>query len=567
MKVLVRHMLKKTRAGGYAQRDEILSANVVRFGRGADCEIHLPDPRILLHHVELTSRPGGLFLESVGRTDFQLNGKMAAAATVKPGDEIHVGPYDIIILENEDGSEAAFSLEYTRPLGDELGALKERSDVTLTRAGFGIRGWAWMMFLAAIIIGLVGPLAAYFTKTHGGDPMSVVQTSPVAGADQVWLSGPMAGVHAHFGSKCETCHIKPFEQVTAQACVACHSDAGHHADPVQFPVASLTGLNCEQCHKEHTDGEDLMITGETFCVSCHTQMTTIAADSDLKEVSGFETHPEFHPTIIKSVQPLTFERVSMADKENLVDRTGLKFTHKKHLVPEGMRSPDGGRTVLTCSNCHKTETGGVSMLPVNYDDNCSGCHALRFESETPDRVMPHGNVALAKMFVEDTYATLALRGGYDNKDGEDAPAVVRRLVGTPMTDENRMEALEWAESKAADVLDGKFGRGLCAQCHTVIDGATDRDWSVQPVTLLTRWLPKGYFTHEAHKDRDCTTCHAAPVSDTATDVMLPEIAVCQQCHGGEFAEGKTKTGCTDCHGFHREDLLRADTQSATLRWE
>lgn len=561
MKVLVRHLLKKTRAGGYAQRDELIEAPSIRFGRGADCEIHMTDPRMLLHHVELTERPGGLFIESLGSIEFQVNGRLSSASSIKVGDEVHIGPYDLIVLEAGEDQTAAFSLEYARPLGDELAALKARSNTETKKIGLGVRGWAWIMFLTAIGIGIIAPLSAFYSKDRGGDPMAVEDRSFLERADEIWQSGPFSGVHAHFGNQCETCHVNEFEQVTVDVCVACHQDAGHHADPVAFPVGSLEGQQCENCHKEHTGGEDLMITGEAFCTSCHGQFSEVAPNSRLLDASGFETHPEFYPTIVTNVDEMTFERISVAADPPPIDGSNINFPHKTHLNPEGMRTPSGGRFVITCENCHQPETGGIAMLPVRYEDKCGGCHVLLFEPSAPDRVMPHGDVEAAKLFVEDTYAALALRGGYNAED-ETAPPVARRLVGTSISDEDRELALEWAERKAAEVLDGRYGRGLCGQCHTVRDGETPRDWTVAPVHLTKRWLPKGFFTHDQHRDRSCSTCHNAAESTSARDVILPSIEVCQACHGGEFAAGKTRTGCTDCHGFHREDLPRSDTVSA-----
>ena len=53
MKVIIKHLLKKTRTGGYAQRDEVIEAPSIRFGRGSECEVHLTDPRVLLFHLEI----------------------------------------------------------------------------------------------------------------------------------------------------------------------------------------------------------------------------------------------------------------------------------------------------------------------------------------------------------------------------------------------------------------------------------------------------------------------------------------------------------------------------------
>jgi len=567
MKVLVRHLLKKTRAGGYAEREETIEAPTIRFGRGTECEVHLADPRVLLHHAEMTERPGGLFIETVGQVDLQVNGKITSAASIAPGDVVQLGPYDLVLIDAPDGCDAAFTFEYSRELGDELSALRDRSNTELNRVGLSLRGWAWLLFLLAVGIGIGLPLADFYTTPRGGDPMMArTETSLLSRGDEIWLSGPISGVHSHFGDRCEACHVNEFEQVTNAVCLDCHDEAGHHADPVVFPVASLEGQQCESCHKEHTDGEDLVISSEAFCVDCHQNFAEVAADSRLLPVSGFDTHPEFHPTVIVDPTEMTFERVSVSADPAPVDRSNLKFDHAQHLSPEGMRGPDGTR-VLGCGDCHQPETGGVAMLPVTYDDACAGCHRLHFEPDALDRAIPHGDVQIAQQYVADTYAVLALSGGYQGED--DAPSVVRRIPGSPMSEADRQDALAWAEAKAAEVLESRFGRGLCLNCHEIVEGdGGPADWDVEPVHLTPRWLPLGYFTHQEHRDRSCDTCHAAAESEQATDVLLPSIAVCQDCHGGEFATGRTRTACTDCHGFHREDLMEdMDGQTALMRWE
>jgi predicted CXXCH cytochrome family protein len=557
MKILIRHMMKKTRSGGYAQRDEVIDATVLRFGRGAECEVHLTDPRVLLHHIELTQRPAGLYLEAGSGVAFQLNGVLNTAATLKPGDKIYMGPYDLVVLDTPDGMDGALSVEYARPLGDDLQGLVNRSNITQNRTGLSIRGWAWLMLLLTLAIGLGAPLFSFYAtdRTVGTADFQKQEMSGgqslLARADQIWQPGPMSSVHAHFGDQCGTCHTSAFQAVSTETCVACHKNAGAHADPVAFPVASIDKQACASCHKEHTGDADLVLSSEQFCINCHSEIQTIAPDSHLKNVAGFSDHPEFQPTIENAQMSVTADRVSLGDTPGPVDLSNLKFTHKKHLNPAGMKSPDGSKTVLTCATCHQTETGGVAMLPAKFETSCATCHSLQFEPNALDRRMPHSTVAAAKQFIEDTYSSLALRGGFAAND-DTVPASVRRIIGSPLTEQERLEGLAWAETKAKEVIGGPYGKGACGTCHEIEPGETATDWTIAPVHVQTRWLPKGEFTHLAHQDRSCTTCHAAPESTLASDVLLPSIAVCQTCHGGEFAQGKVRTACTSCHGFHNE---------------
>jgi predicted CXXCH cytochrome family protein len=559
MKILIKHLLKKTRSGGYAKRNEVIEAPSIRFGRGSECEVHLTDPRILLFQLEITERSGKLHLESQGDSDFQVNDQISTKASVKSGDKVQIGAYDIEILGNEEGFDAIFTLEHSRPLGDELTALKKRSNTKFTTLGLSIRGWSWLLFTTVIIIGILGPLTAFIIKPKGEDPLAKTKTTGLlASADRVWLSGPHSSVHAHFSNRCETCHTNAFKQVMNRVCFDCHDNAGHHADPSEFPGASLDGQQCQNCHKEHTGDRGLLITTERFCTNCHNEILAVAENSKLKNVSDFDEHPQFRPMLIKTHQPQTFERVAIDGKTpRPIDRSNLKFSHNKHLKKNGVRHPDGTRTVLNCGFCHKPETGGIAIQPISFEKHCSNCHDLKFEPQAPNKEMPHRNISSARDYILGTYAEFALRGNWiEPAATTENTSTFRKLISDkPVTKEEKKAALDWAETKAEEILQGKFGRGLCGECHEIVDNEKMKSWDVAPVFVPTKWLPKSYFNHKPHKDRKCTTCHAAKNSEEATDVLLPSVETCQECHGGEFTTTKVRSTCTECHSFHREDLM------------
>ena len=559
MKVLIRHLLKKTRSGGYAQRDEDIESPAIRFGRGSECEVHLTDPRILLIQLEITERSGELYLEGQGDSDFQVNDQILTKSTVKTGDKIHLGPYDIEVLDNEDGYDAVLTIEYSRPLGDELEAFKKRSNTQFDSLGLSTRGWAWVLFIGIITLGILGPLTAYTIKHKKNETVSETKKNGIlATADKIWLSGPHSSVHAHFGDRCETCHTDAFQQVGNKVCFDCHDDAGHHADPSIFPSASLDGQQCQDCHKEHNGDQGLLITTERFCSNCHSEILDVAENSKLKNVSNFNEHPQFRPTLIKTHQPLTFERVTIDQKKpKPIDRSNLKFPHNKHLKENGVRHPNGTRTVLQCGFCHEPETGGVALLPVSFEKHCASCHDLKFEPQAPNREMPHGNISLAKEYIIGTYAEFALRGNFiESNTLNDETSTFRKLIGNkPDTKEKEKAALEWAEAKAEEIVQGRYGRGLCGECHQIVENKKTGRWDIATVHVPTKWLPKSFFNHKPHKDRECTTCHDATKSEKATDILLPSITTCQECHGGETTTTKVKSTCTECHGFHREDLM------------
>jgi hypothetical protein len=71
-----------------------------------------------------------------------------------------------------------------------------------------------------------------------------------------------------------------------------------------------------------------------------------------------------------------------------------------------------------------------------------------------------------------------------------------------------------------------------------------------------RYLLHGWFDHNAHKTETCQTCHKAEGSNVATDLLIPDLASCRNCHVGENGahlkpvEKPVKSGCAMCHDYH-----------------
>jgi hypothetical protein len=84
--------LTRRAKGGVSTKEEAVSAEVVRIGRGTENEVYLPDPRVPLRMATLHHTPNGLFCEAVGAADLRLNGNVTRNAEVSVGDTIGVGP-------------------------------------------------------------------------------------------------------------------------------------------------------------------------------------------------------------------------------------------------------------------------------------------------------------------------------------------------------------------------------------------------------------------------------------------------------------------------------------------
>jgi hypothetical protein len=185
-----------------------------------------------------------------------------------------------------------------------------------------------------------------------------------------------------------------------------------------------------------------------------------------------------------------------------------------------------------------------------------------------------------------------LRGFYANEALRDDPALLRRKLPV------RSLPSEAEEARALEVgvaLDAKLTAALrllfvpdvsgaadttvgmprsrrgCLQCHEV-DGLSDGPISAKIVErAVVRgpgvprvWFSHARFDHAAHRDLGCAVCHAG-VGDsiTATDVLLPPMEQCLECHsaGGDQAageRGRSRSGaagssCTTCHRYHNGD--------------
>lgn len=570
MRALVTTLTKKAK-GGVARRDDSVETDALRFGRGADCEVHLVDPRVQLHHAQIVFRPGGYFLEAFGQADFEASGQRTQAHRLSAGEKVQLGPYEIVIVGSSDGYDIALTVELVRPLGDDLAMLQARSRIALGGRGLGKRGWSWLLFLLVVAVFLAAPILAFTMKTpspRGFDP-GAAPHGLLATADQLWLSGPISGSHKFFGVACESCHQKAFVQTEDQACLACHATIQHHADAKRFAFASFEAQACQSCHKEHTGNVAIVLRSDGFCTDCHAGLKQTAPAAGLDDATDFRRH---HPPLRATV-PVDatgkIERVALTGRLRPADQIGkaaeqsnLKFPHAKHLGEKGVRHPDKGMVKLDCGGCHVADPGKIGFLPIRMEAQCIECHQLRFEPKALHRQLPHGKPAEALAVLGDFYAAMALQGGVDDAD---APAIVRRRPGTPLkTEAEKQEALAWARAKTAEIAERSFGRSLCGSCHTV--EKKGEEWQVAKVHLTDRFMPKGKFPHGRHASMPCGDCHGAAQSELASDLLLPGVENCQSCHGSEKAADRIPSACIDCHDFHRPDLppMRPARQAAAL---
>jgi predicted CXXCH cytochrome family protein len=542
VRVLIR-FLRRGPAGAVEQKDRLYDGEAVTLGRSTDQVVQIKDRRVALAHAQLVLRNGQPVLLSRVPAGVLVNGTLQREARLKPGDTVHIGANVLRILEPVGDCDLAFSFE----LGAEArsGELPpELPRLRLDELGFAKRRWSWALFLGVLLLALVIPA----TGLRSPSVQATLRGSALPD-DHLWAPGALSPVHETVGTRCEACHEQPFRRVRNAACLDCHGANlhGHVGDEAVQEgvvltaalravrtVAALEEVRCASCHSEHAEPAALVRSDPSVCTDCHRDLPALAPWSTVTaQVTDFATdHPEF----------------TLPDR----DGSGLRFSHADHLAPGGIRSPVGD-TVLDCGACHVPEPGGARFRPLRMERDCGGCHLLDFDPAYPERVVPHGDAAALTEFLVDYYSRRFLESYADPLAG---PPGARRAGPKPSPAE-RERLLRDARDQARLVTRDLFERRSCAQCHEVsVSGPAPGTWTVEPVAVRTAWLPRSAFSHAAHGTAltPCGTCHEAETSRAATDVLLPDIGTCRECHaGGEpraTPANRITSTCNLCHGFH-----------------
>jgi hypothetical protein len=545
-----------TRRGAAVMRkSQKITADIIRFGRGTDNDVPLPDIRVELTAAALRQRADGLFIERLGDSPLRVNGQTSGAALVGPGDEILIGPYKIALSNPAEGLDAVLSVELVQPVGDALQRLMTGSRIGLDRTRLSKRRASWVLFVTLTILCLAIPIALYSMAGSVKRSTSISSDGMSTLLGIAWNPGEISNHHRYFSLHCATCHEGSFALVKDSACLTCHGSIGNHieaaaaveGDPVR---RHLQTMRCAECHEEHRGLRSLVIREGALCVNCHRSLAETMPNAGLLDVRGFPGgHPQFRVTVVRDAAARNTERVPLASAPKPADHPNLVFSHTAHLVSGGF--PALGYKPMACADCHVPEQSGQGFLAITYKGQCQKCHALKFDAELPWKEVPHGDDARVEADVEGFYASIALREGGPERQ---APGIERRLPGdlsTPPSEAPGRRA--WVRQKTAQALGIIFDekRG-CFYCHF-----TDRargQFRVAPVVMLTRFLAPARFNHAKHTPVECGDCHDARHSQSSSDVLVPGIERCVTCHGAETASFKAQSTCTSCHVFHRQEL-------------
>lgn len=591
---------KRPESDDISRRETLIDGEAFRLGRGSDMDVNLPDVSVAYHHATLTISGGALRLEGVGGAPIEAGGRTMTETTLRPGETARIGPFELGCEAAPGHADGALTL---RKL--DVAARAYRSPQRIAEVLPSRRRLSWIFVLASLVAFLGWPLSTILLR-EAPDPAAVavnamvapekaearpgtietyvaLATSLEAGGpppaapsytpmEAWWLSGPMSNVHAGLAEDCGSCHLRPFEMTTNEACLACHAETKQHVDVAAHADAATAPAlaRCAACHKEHVGGEHPVEEASAVCTDCHADLKAVAAKTDLYDVSDFVLqHGQFRPTLVTGVGTAvdgallpTVARAPLDPKFPLVEQSGLKFPHDVHLNKDGVRGL--GRVAdktwkMNCESCHQAQADGELMRPIEMERDCGYCHELVFKPDNIDvlRELPHAKPVEVQEIVHDYYQARVMEGGLDIPGApEDS---VRRRPGQAMTPEARSEGLEWASGQAELELKRIMEVSLCGDCH-VAQAAAEPDprgrtvWTVQGALLQRHWMPKAWFDHGPHFAMDCVSCHAATTSKSSTDVLMPPIENCRECHKGEQAGASASSECLACHQFHVDEL-------------
>ena len=528
MKYLVRFITRNA-LGGVEHHDRTIDAPELTIGRATDQVLHLKDRRARLQHARIHTKDGAVRITTGAIAGVTVNGKSRRDTKLQVDDVIEVGANIIRVIDAPAGFDFAISFELREDATGEHLASKWSTPTS------GIGGWskrklAWSLVALVLVIGFVVPWLSL---------------------QSFLLAGPVNSVHATVSDDCGSCHTRVFQRVPDAACTECHS-VQRHATKTEHAV--LGESRCASCHLEHNEPPQLINQHQALCADCHAKLP---AGVELQSAADFlDDHPDFNVSLKrpdKSPDGMTtwrVEHVALAFSRTS-DFSNLKFDHKVHLDADGIITPDGNR-VIECAECHVPEPGGARMKPVSMDEHCSSCHTLAFDPDDPTRTVPHGDAEAVVQTLIEYYSARLL--------GSDDGAVEQRVrrPGRSLTRADRDRVAAEAKTEALKIAEDLFERRACVNCHTVTKTDAELPWHVEPVQLTKLFFPHTSFSHAAH-DTDvtsCDNCHNATQSEVATDLLIPDIGMCRDCHGsglsGRNSSSQTPSTCVMCHGFHFE---------------
>ena len=535
------------------------------IGRSPECDVRLTDLAVELRHAALERAGPRLTVAVEAGLTVELDGRRVASGAIElgTGGDLRIASHLLRFMPTPPQSEEiAVAVERVTEGEVKLGRSTERL-FSLASVLPGKRPMAWLLALVVLAVCIAWPIKTFYGRQQRAERFAHFQ------ADEMWSAGHLSAAHAGLQHDCSACHVKPFESVRDAACAACHTAIHGHADPFRlararpglsrwgaFQLSVKRALNlppgrCIDCHTEHQGPQHMAPTPQRFCSDCHSSLASRLPDTRLGDAGDFgRLHPDFRPAVIAGWhgERAFLRRVAPGGRED----NGLKFPHALHLSGAGGAAQMARRLglggALDCANCHRPKADGVRFQPVDMERDCAMCHSLAFaRTDGIVRTLRHG---------DPVQVAAELRDFYGSRTAPLPPSLRplgRRLPGAAETVQAQAQFARGAHAPGAEAaIRAVFSRGgACYDCHAVEPPpAGSLAFRIHPVAFPERYVRHGWFDHRAHATQACSGCHAAARSQSASDLLLPGIATCRGCHGGERTSKPVASSCAMCHDYH-----------------
>jgi predicted CXXCH cytochrome family protein len=559
---LIRGVAGNTSATSQQLPGTVFQTEELTIGSATDQQLQVPHEDVDPRHATLrVSTNGRVLLTAVSPKGVVVNGRRQTRVHLDPDDTLTLGETTVRIQRGR--GEYACIVRIEDPFSPDESQPASAASTRNYSSRYTISFWSWTLTIGVAAIFLLVPIGTFL----GPSMRKMLRGAPLVPSDALWSSGPLNDAHRFIGNDCTACHANPFQPVRNSECETCHAEVQHHVDVRSADVKLFDRERCAQCHFEHKKPAALVLRDPRLCTDCHSRLDELKSNALVRDSSDFgSNHPEFRIAVLSEdsiVAPGQWRAIWLeaSQPQTFKESSHLKFSHQQHLNPKGIKSPLGDR-VLECGDCHKPNASGREMMPIRMEIQCSGCHSLHFDEHDTSSGVPHGDLPRMFRALREHFSRLYLEAG--------SPARPDRGMRRPggearqMSLDEQRRARDWADTESLKMARELLEKRVCVDCHDVthVLGATGFDqWRVAPVRLTQNWMPRARFNHAAHITETCTSCHnQAEHSKQSSDILMPGITRCRECHGGSHDNTKLGSDCVMCHRFHLPNRGRFDDQ-------
>ena len=526
---------KKREDGGVERLVQEFPHDDITIGRGGESTVVIPGRRLALVHARMVWDGRSLVVVDAGSVaGVRAEGRRIARENLASGDTIVLGDVSI-------------RCEYANGSVDLICHIDEEEKIQVrakdTLAGLRVETYLPSMRALCLVVGLAALIGCGLYPFLDGD-------------FSAWSSGPIANPHKLIEADCQKCHTNPFEQVPDSSCLACHSMTEHGSSSMnQVRVGHPdTEKRCAQCHMDHNGTSGLIEEDARQCTTCHANLKQHAKESTFLDVSSFAKHPQFHIALLDSAERTS--RISI-DSTDAIDPGTIQLNHAVHL--EGFIRTRTGEKKLACNSCHELSADFKTIKPISFDTHCRECHSLSFDERDPEQEVPHGDAEVIFPFLYTHYTTQTLERENKPATKTSTMDVSRRIPGSePVALSVKGSPQELAREAERQL----FTKTGCALCHGIDEKPVEErkednaHYRIKPSNIKTVWLPHARFSHGAHEEYTCESCHAGVQKSTNSgDVLLPKVGICQNCHADNHRKGFVSSDCVTCHSHHDQQAM------------